>query len=186
MTLPTPSWLTLVEALAWLAERSVPDADAKAALRRAFRNGDIQTRGRSKEYYKHDTQTRIRRITWDKGDVRWDQDSFTVPSRTRRGENILISDVEISTDDLSEWFSRIEVIADTPKTKDKRPIFKTDVEAEYTSRVDEVRKETGRAPAIEADLEWGRSKGIDRETVRQLRRETLTEEEKKGGRPTDA
>ena len=59
----------------------------------------------------------------------------------------------------------------------------TDIEAEYARRVNEHRAKTGQRPTFEADDEWRKSKGLKRDALRDLRRQTCTEVEKKGGHP---
>jgi hypothetical protein len=59
----------------------------------------------------------------------------------------------------------------------------TDIEAEYAQRVNDHRVKTGRRPTFKADNEWRKSKGLKRDTLRDLRQQHRTEEERKGGHP---
>ncbi len=63
----------------------------------------------------------------------------------------------------------------------KRKTLRTDTASEYAKRVKTSRQQHGHPPTIEQDEVWRESEGIPRERMRDLRRNTLTPEERKGG-----
>ena len=99
--LPTPSWLTLPEALDWLADRGISKDDAKVYLPRAISDDVIRSRGRSKKYTGHNTQTLLNGVAWHGAHIDWESGWF---SRVNdRGYAIDFDLVDISTDDLRRW-----------------------------------------------------------------------------------
>lgn len=105
--LPGPSWLTLSETIAWLAERKISEVEAKSNLPRAFRDGHIDTRGRSREYTGHDIQAALQGINWDRANINWEDSSFEIPS-SRSTWSHRITDVAVARDDLSRWIGEGE------------------------------------------------------------------------------
>jgi hypothetical protein len=66
----------------------------------------------------------------------------------------------------------------------KRPrLLRGDTAAAYAEHVAETKRQQGRKPSRSEDEAWAKSQGISRTRVRDLRSETLTPEEKKGGTP---
>ena len=63
----------------------------------------------------------------------------------------------------------------------KRKTLRTDTASEYAERVKISRQQHGHPPTVEEDEAWRKSEGIPRERMRELRRNTLTPEERKGG-----
>ena len=106
--LPTPSWLTLPETLDWLEERGVSRSDAKLRLPRAFRDFEILTRGRSKNYTGDDSQNELFEGTWDQAVVDWEESSFTIPSDPSYRKDHKITDVDVSLEGLSGWIENSE------------------------------------------------------------------------------
>ena len=99
--LPTPMWLTLPEALAWLSEHGISEADSKAQLPRACRDEKIRTRGRGRKYTGHNTKTYLNGVAWDQASVFWEDSSFAIPDS--RGYAIDITDVDLLASDLAMW-----------------------------------------------------------------------------------
>jgi len=108
MKLPTPSWLTLKQALAWLVDQDVPDLDAKAALQLAFRNSDIRTRG---NFGSPTSQVDLYGDDWECAVVNWNLYNF--PDRRRYPEATTdVDNIHVSRDDLFKW-----LYAEAPKPK---------------------------------------------------------------------
>lgn len=101
VTLPTPSWLTLREALDWLIERGATEEAVKLVLPRAFRNGEIQTRGRCYLFFNHNMQVKIPDYVWDKTIVFWDLNKFE--TRLFISSAINFEDIEVFLEELREW-----------------------------------------------------------------------------------
>ena len=134
---PPQLWFTLPETLKWLDERKISKPDAQLNLPRVFRNSQIQTRGRSKGYTGHDTQTKLNGIAWDQATVNWESSSFAIPDKY--GKNILITDVEVSLKELFRWIENSENQQLNPNAKSdaasplrkKGPSFKYDWDSFY-------------------------------------------------------
>ena len=60
-------------------------------------------------------------------------------------------------------------------------MLRTDTASEYAERVKISRQQNGRPPTYKEDEVWRESEGISRDRMRDLRRNTLTPEERKGG-----
>ena len=156
MNLPPPSWLSLTEALDWLVEQGIPDAEAKSALLRAFRNGEIQTRGRSKKYIGHNNQIDLLGSTWDRAEIRWATNVFLTPGRYSETNDF--SDVDVSRSDLSGWFGGDDIEPDSinPTAPTKRgggPRLKYDWESFYIEVA--VRAGLDGLPEFQAELVVG-------------------------------
>jgi hypothetical protein len=65
----------------------------------------------------------------------------------------------------------------------KRPIAKSDFEALYKQHVENALNVEGRKPTVNEDEVWRNANGVTRERMRELRSETRTPGEKKGGAP---
>ena len=83
-----------------------------------------------------------------------------------------------------EYFG-LEFHEDTgPATSDPELPLRPNSERAYKERVTKFRETKGRAPSVAEDEKWHVKRGIPRDKMRQLRREHLTDEEKKpGNRP---
>jgi len=99
--LPIPSWLNLPEAIVWLVDQGILEADAKSNLPRAFRDDLIQTRGRCKTFSDWHGHRTIQSFYWDQAKVDWESSSFTIPAN--RGQKHNFTDVDVSLDGLSSW-----------------------------------------------------------------------------------
>ena len=132
MKLPAPSWLTPKEARAFLVEQGVSDKESMAALQRAFLNGEIRTRGRSKAYHEHNTLVELDATAWDQATVNWFipalENSFFIPGHY--GKTIRISNVGVFRHDLERWLAVDAPGADSPsKTIEVLPICWTGLAA---------------------------------------------------------
>lgn len=105
--------MSLPEVISWIMERGISEAEAKSILPRAFRDGDIRTRGRSKSYTGHDVQAELPGVSWDQARVNWEESLFSIPSSSGivgygLGMRHVIKDVEVSRAELCEWLEKSE------------------------------------------------------------------------------
>jgi hypothetical protein len=63
------------------------------------------------------------------------------------------------------------------------PINRAQFDAEYNQRIENFRREEERYPTRQEDTEWGKSKKLKRDIVRELRKNHIPTEFRKGGRP---
>lgn len=108
------------------------------------------------------------------------------PAQTQRERNEpgpqTIAEIDVTQGDTRE------AEHDAPRSDVTPPLVPvnaetTDIEAVYAQRVNDHRVKTGRRPTFKADTEWRKSKGLKRDTLRDLRQKNCTDEEKKGGHP---
>jgi hypothetical protein len=150
--LPTPSWLTLPEAIDWLSEREISEAEAKSNLPRAFRNNLIDTRGRSRKFTGHDTQTVLDGSAWDGAVVHWDSSSYSIDGSDRKGV-IDIVDVEIRCHDLIKWIGEDGKEAPSASTPQNRSGAKPQYKWEEFYIEISIIADLDGLPDIQAELE---------------------------------
>lgn len=108
-TIPEPDWLSLDETANLVRECTGAEGSRiEAALTRAFRNGNITTRGRCHYYFAHEMQMELKGYCWDRAEVDWQTSKF------KQGVSIFI-DVEICRKDILLWIGYEE---DTPDAID--------------------------------------------------------------------
>ena len=103
--LPTPKWLTLPEALAWLTGKGIEDSEAtRNALHRAFHNNEIQTRGRGKKWFQHDTKAPLHGSAWDNAAINWEHNFLSRDGADGKGA-IYLNDIDVNVDNMRAWLS---------------------------------------------------------------------------------
>ncbi|NIA67900.1 hypothetical protein HBA54_04780 [Pelagibius litoralis] len=100
ITLPPPDWLTLPEVLEFLDSQGIEAEGGAEALERAFRDRQIRTRGRSKEWHGHDTKTELKAIAWDDAKADWRRSTLRKCGRWVEYE---ITEVDVSWIGLARW-----------------------------------------------------------------------------------
>lgn len=90
---------------------------------------------------------------------------------------------EVSTEDLGETCRTAQPSPRPPVRKADRPISKAELQALYAKRDGDSRKEKGRRPTKAEDEQWQKKLGINRRTLRRLRKNFGSDAEAKGGSP---
>lgn len=103
-SLPPLSWLTLPEVISWLVERGISESDARSILPRAFRDGEIQTRGRARLPTGIDKQIELEEFSWEQATVNWEESWISIPSSDGPTDfGTKIEHVNVSRADLHSW-----------------------------------------------------------------------------------
>jgi len=77
--LPLPDWLSLPETETLVKQRTNADGgEIRKALERAFRDNNIQTKGKCRQYFKMDAYVILDGFHWGKASVDWSSSSFQV------------------------------------------------------------------------------------------------------------
>ncbi len=96
-TIPEPDWLSLDETAILVRECTGAEGSRiETALIRAFRNGNITTRGRCHFYFGHYMQLELDGHCWDRAEVDWQTSQF------KQGASVFL-DVEICRKDILLW-----------------------------------------------------------------------------------
>ena len=105
-TIPEPDWLSLDETAILVRECTGAERSRiEATLTRAFRNGNITTRGRCHFYFGHYMQLELDGYCWDRADVNWRTSQF------KQGASVFL-DVEICRKDVLVWMGYEEDLPD--------------------------------------------------------------------------
>lgn len=81
------------------------------------------------------------------------------------------------------WPSLPHVEPAAAPAKPKRIALRTERDAQYLARIQDIVDINGRLPTFKEDDEWRKREGVTQDIMRRLRAAHLPEEYKKGGRP---
>ena len=119
--LPEPDWVALSES----ASRAMRAFDSESpvvetALVAAFHDGAIRTRGRCRTWFRYDWLYDLAESIWDRADVDWQGNGFTIPSEAPGRRIHIFSDVVVHREDLEEWINNTAAapnLTDASRTK---------------------------------------------------------------------
>ena len=104
--LPDPDWVKLSESAERAAQAFGAELSAvKTALIDAFHDGKIRTRGRCHSFFGHNVLHDLASYTWDRADVVWQNNEFTIPDDRLGRERHTFSDAVVCREDLKMWIN---------------------------------------------------------------------------------
>ena len=120
--LPEPDWVALSES----ASRAMRAFDSESpvvetALVAAFHDGAIRTRGRCRTWFRYDWLYDLAESIWDRADVDWQGNGFTIPSEAPGRRIHIFSDVSVHREGLEEWINPDGTVSEEPPPDPEPP-----------------------------------------------------------------
>lgn len=103
--LPTPTFITLPEAIEWLKERGISESDAKSHLPRAFTEKHLRPKGKCSGFSSTNEETNVHPDIWEEANIDWEDSCLTFPAWAGGGV-WEYRFVNLPSAELANWFAQ--------------------------------------------------------------------------------